>query len=528
MNPVPEYDAIVVGSGPGALFAALPLVRAGRAVLMLDVGVWEDSPALESFSRARREDFNQHLYFLGPQFEGISFGGVAPGAQLTAPRRFVVRPLPEAMPVRTEGFHFLESFARGGLASAWGAACFPFNEKDLKDFGIPLSEWLPHYGAVQKNIGLCGDADLEFFFPPLKNLEPPPKPDDNAAILFENYLRRRERFNAKGFFLSRPWLAMGKGKGAAASAGRDIDFWDHEKGGVWRPIQTLRQLQGFSNFEYRPQMLVESFSEGDRGVWVSARDLSSGTVQRFFAKKLLLGAGPFGTAKIVLRSLSAYGEKVPFLCHSCLYVPMLNLPMLGRVGAEERHSLTQLLMIFETARGSRGETLTGQLYSYRSLLQHRLLGNLFLPTRQAHRILRSLQSALMILNLHFEDRPHPEKYCRLLQEGGKDFLEIHHTPDPCKTRERRRLVKKILKNFRRLKCFGLRILDPGFGASIHYAGTFPMTSKEKPLTVDHCCRLRGTQNIFLVDGSFFPNLPAKGHTFMLMANAHRVGSSLCR
>lgn len=526
MTDVKKWDAIVVGSGAGALFAALPQVEAGREVLMLDVGIWEDSPAAGggNFSAARREDPNQHLYFLGPQYEGISFGGVAPGAQLTPPRQFVVRPAPEAVPVCAKGFHFLESFARGGLASAWGAACFPFNEKDLGNFEIPLNEWMPHYEAVQKNIGLCGDSDLGFFFPPLKNLSPAPKPDDNAAILFENYLHRRERFNAEGFFLGRPWMAMGKGEDEAALAARDLDFWDHEEGGVWRPIQTLRKLQQFPNFEYRPQMLVESFSEGDGGVWISARDLSAKRPQRFFAEKLLLGAGPFGTAKVVLRSLSAYGEKIPFLCQPCLYVPMVNSPMLGRVGRDERHSLTQLLMIFENG----DETLTGQLYSYRSLLQHRLLGNIFLPIRQAARILRSLQPALMILNLHFEDRPHPEKYSRLLREGDRDVLEICHAPDREKTRARRQALKKILKNFRRLRCFGLKGLDPGFGASIHYAGTFPMTREEKPLTVDRYCRLRGSQNVFLVDGSFFPNLPAKGHTFMLMANAHRVGSLLCR
>ena len=35
-----DYDAIVVGSGFGAAFAALPLVHAGARVLMLERGPW--------------------------------------------------------------------------------------------------------------------------------------------------------------------------------------------------------------------------------------------------------------------------------------------------------------------------------------------------------------------------------------------------------------------------------------------------------------------------------------------------------
>jgi len=64
---------------------------------------------------------------------------------------------------------------------------------------------------------------------------------------------------------------------------------------------------------------------------------------------------------------------------------------------------------------------------------------------------------------------------------------------------------------------------PGEGSSIHYAGTLPIDLTDRELTCDQECRLRGTSNVYLADGSVFGYLPAKGLTLSIMANADRVG-----
>jgi choline dehydrogenase-like flavoprotein len=83
-------DVIVVGSGPGGTNAAARLVEARRRVLMLDVGDRDQRYAgrmpAASFLELRRKDPEQHRYSLGEQFEGILFGAVRVGAQLTPPR----------------------------------------------------------------------------------------------------------------------------------------------------------------------------------------------------------------------------------------------------------------------------------------------------------------------------------------------------------------------------------------------------------------------------------------------------------
>jgi choline dehydrogenase-like flavoprotein len=66
------------------------------------------------------------------------------------------------------------------------------------------------------------------------------------------------------------------------------------------------------------------------------------------------------------------------------------------------------------------------------------------------------------------------------------------------------------------------------GASVHYAGTIPMTREDRPWTATPNGRLRGVDNLVLVDGTTFPFLPAKNLTFTLMANASRIADAIAR
>ena len=76
------------------------------------------------------------------------------------------------------------------------------------------------------------------------------------------------------------------------------------------------------------------------------------------------------------------------------------------------------------------------------------------------------------------------------------------------------------------------IVPPGMtrvlpkGASVHYAGTLPMSSS----AVEHGCRPDGRswqfENLIIADGAGFPFLPAKNLTFTLMANATRIAEAV--
>ena len=60
------------------------------------------------------------------------------------------------------------------------------------------------------------------------------------------------------------------------------------------------------------------------------------------------------------------------------------------------------------------------------------------------------------------------------------------------------------------------------GASVHYAGLLPMSRQAGDQTTSPFCQSHDFENLFLVDGTTLPFLPAKNLTFTLMANAARV------
>ena len=68
----PEFDFIVIGSGPAGVSAAFPLVEAGFQVLMVDGG--KKSSALvpkKNFIEARENDVEQWKWLIGENFYAL-------------------------------------------------------------------------------------------------------------------------------------------------------------------------------------------------------------------------------------------------------------------------------------------------------------------------------------------------------------------------------------------------------------------------------------------------------------------------
>jgi choline dehydrogenase-like flavoprotein len=88
----------------------------------------------------------------------------------------------------------------------------------------------------------------------------------------------------------------------------------------------------------------------------------------------------------------------------------------------------------------------------------------------------------------------------------------------------KKTIKKLKKALWKLGC----VVAPGMihvrpmGASVHYAGTVPMSTERISLTTSPHGLSHDFNNLYFADGTTFPFLPAKNITFTLMANAIRV------
>jgi hypothetical protein len=528
-----RLDAIVVGSGASGVHAAFPLVEAGLHVVMLDVGhedlAYERLIPPAPFVDIRKSDANQHRYFLGDRLEGVSIDAADAGPQITPPRAYVVKDSQRLGPKRARNFEPLESFALGGLARAWGAVAFPFQNVELSRCGLPTAEFPEHYEIVARRIGISGrsDDDLCSMRGPLAALQSPLRLDHNAAAILDRYAVVRKRSLQEGLYLGQSLLAalseaFGERRPNSYS---DMDFWSNHGQSVYRPNITLGELRARPNFVYRSGFLVSGFSEiGDKVVSVTGNILENNVQETLTARSLVLAAGSLGTTRLVLRSLGMYDHPVPFACNPHTYMPCLHYRGLALSHADRCHSLAQLTMIYDPTMD--GEHLVqAQMYSYRSLHVFRLLKEAPLPYREGLRIMRALAPHFVIWVIQHEDVPTPRKYC-VLRRGrapADETLEIEYGDSAEEFARREQHEKRIAGFVRRLGCLPLKRVHATHGSSVHYAGQFPMTSEDLPLTTEPSGRLRGTSAVYLADGAAFAYLPAKGPTLTLMANANRIG-----
>ena len=85
----------------------------------------------------------------------------------------------------------------------------------------------------------------------------------------------------------------------------------------------------------------------------------------------------------------------------------------------------------------------------------------------------------------------------------------------------------LTKIFRRLGAFLLvKNLNIVPGEDVHYACTLPMKTNPKFMQTDQNGLLNGKGNIYIVDGSVLSSLPAKSHTFTIMANSERISKKI--
>jgi choline dehydrogenase-like flavoprotein len=131
-----------------------------------------------------------------------------------------------------------------------------------------------------------------------------------------------------------------------------------------------------------------------------------------------------------------------------------------------------------------------------------------------------------MVNVNLRDTRRPESYVEVTGTAP-ERLQLHYEPDAAEPGRIASALARVRHALRSLGC----IVPPGMvhvrpmGASVHYAGTLPMTRAAAPLTTTPECESRDIGSLFLVDGATFPFLPAKNLTFTLMANAVRVAET---
>lgn len=517
------HDVIIVGSGPAGTFAAEGL--RGLDVLMLDVGKTPKSPPSEDAGLLdlKREGRAEPEAILGPELESlhnISREYLSP--KLKAPQlRYISRAWRELSPVVGDGFDALMSFARGGLANAWGAGVYRFNDSELSAFPIDAETLNPFYDRVGAHIGISGaDDDTTEFFGSVDGCLPPVELSYVGQDLMSAYTKRRSWFRRQGVVIGRPRIAAltRDHRGRSAYRYTGAEFFRPLLPGIYNPAFTLDELIAENAVTYRPGFLVESFRELDEGVEVTGRRLETGASESFRARRLVLAAGTLNTAKIVLRSRSDHRSRLPILDNLVSFIPLLNL---RRVGWPPPRKTLPLQANLIYSGPLEEQVFQGSLYGMSAPLASDFAFEFPLSVKANARLVRDVLPALTTLQLFYPDRGGPENFLTL---DTDHTLRIRYRPRP-----RGRLERHLVKVFRRAGYVALAALCKYLpaGNSFHYAGSLPMRrSPTGPYETHPDGRLHETRAVYVADAANFTVLPSKNLTFTIMANALRIAEGL--
>ena len=528
-------DVTVVGSGASGVHFALTVLRKGGTVRMLDVGRQGRAPVLPDASLNGLKDrlADPVEYFLGPRAEAVLLPGVNEEYYGIPPSKDYVFDHPSDFRQASTGFAPLFSFARGGLGEVWTGGCYPLNAGEIQDFPFPHGELQRQYGEIARRIGVTGEADdLARFMPLHDHLQPPLRLDAHSQRLVQAYARVRDKLNRAGAFVGRTRVAtlsqpLGD-RHPCEYLGRCL--WGCPRGALYVPSQTLRECQSFPGFEYVPGCSVSYLKvAGSRVRAIVGTMLESGVEQEFAADRVALAAGALLSTRIFLVTMAREaGMRVRLnglMDNRQLLVPFVNLGMIGDGFSAESYQYHLLGMGLESP--SPRDYVHGQITTLKTALVHPLIQRMPFDLRTSTRLFRGLHASLGLVNVNFRDTRREGSYVEL-SDDDPSSLRIHYTPaadEPRRIAEALRRVKRVLF---RLNC----VVPPGMvhmrpmGASVHYAGTVPMTRAGGTLTTNEHGQSRDFEHVFLVDGATFPFLPAKNLTFTLMANAARIADAV--
>ena len=531
-------SVVIVGSGASAVHHAQSLLVRGESVIMLDVGR-ERRPAVrpeDGFEDLKHNLEDPAGYLLGERFEAVTYPGGDGEYYGFPPGKAYIFEGVAGFEVRPSGFAPLLSFARGGLAEAWTGGAFPFAAPEMRGFPFGIDELAPYYDEVAARIGITGEEDdLSAHLPAHANLLPPLPLDEHSRRLLDRYRARRDRIRRLGATMGRSRVAVlpedrGDRKGCTL-LGRCLVGCPTES--LWTPSVTLRELEGQAGFSYRPGLRVTRLAvDADRRVTgVVAERLDGSGEETVPAERVALGAGTLASSKIFLetwRAATGEARRLPGLMDNRqVLMPFLNPAMIRRPHDPRSYQYHQLAIALATEDPA--GTIHGLVTTLKTASIHPVVQGIPLDVRTALRVFRNVHAALGLVNVNFPDARRESCWVGLdpaAGDGGESPLLVHYEPPPGEEARVRNVRRRFRRVLGELGCFvppRMSHVRP-MGASVHYAGTVPMTREDRPFTATPAGESRDLPGLTFVDGTTFPSLPAKNLTFTLMANAARLAN----
>lgn len=520
----PDFDVIVVGSGPAGVSATFPLVEAGLRVLMVDGGKQASlRPPGEDFLSTRAHDAEQWKWMVGKDFHALKMrDAVSPKLRVPS-QAYAFDGFSRGNQVEGKEFISVGSLAKGGLSNAWGCGVARLSVDELAALPFPGSEMMASYAKVSRRIGISGrsDDDMADYFGLDEFAQPPIPMDELHTWLSRRYAKQRVELHSQGFILGRSRVAALSAdiadRQACNLSGNCL--WGCSRGSLYSAVYDLPALRKHSNFNELSGFVVDGLCRENDCWAVTGQIVSDGERRVVTAGKIVLAAGTLATTRIVLNALN-HRHSIPMLS-SPTAAFLLWLP--GLLGAQRSpgFGLGQLSFTLSLYDGI---SAFGSTFSTTGILMSEFARHMPMSRRYGVDLLKGLLSSCVVGNLFLPGQLTKAKV-RLNVDGSLVVSgKYSDSVTPLMDEARKKLNKAYWS-------MGALLLPGSFtvglpGGDIHYAGTLPM--RDKPVIGETASlgEVKGMDGVYVVDGACLPILPAKSHTLTIMANADRIGSSI--
>lgn len=520
---------VVVGSGPAGIACVAALLKQGRDVCLLDVGLTLD---------AEREAFTHRMAQLPPEAwkpEEIRRlkQGMTPSAsgipdKLLFGSDFPYRDTEAQLNLAPDGVGLRASLALGGLSNVWGSALLPYRQDDIADWPITLRELEPHYHAALSLTGMATTPDaLAEMFPLYADQITRLESSRQAKVMWAALQKNRAKLNATGIHFGHSRLAV---RGTSANPNTPgcvhcgLCMFGCVYGHIYSAQHSFPRFSQTGRFRYQGNHVVETVSETAAGVSISGRYHDSQKSFRVVADRVYLAAGIIPTTGIILRSLGAFDETVHIKDSQYFLLPVALTRRIPGVRSERLHALSQIFLELLDPKIST-HTVHIQTYSYNDLM-----GQVVRKTCGPLDFLaRELEGRLLLLQgfIHSNDSGSIATTLRRSPMTPQGILEMKACPSAHAKKVVHRVVRKLLRHTTKLGAIPLPpMLQLGKpGRSFHAGSSFPMSDRPGKFAADIWGRPAGWQRIHAVDATVLPSIPATTITLTAMANAHRIGAA---
>ena len=499
-----NYDIIIIGSGAGGGTLAHALAQSGKRILIVERG---------GFLPREKENWDSKSVFLENRYKTKEVWKDKDGKSIHPSNHYYV----------------------GGNTKVYGAALIRLREKDFEgvvhkggvstEWPLKYPDFKPYYLQAEKLYQVHGQRGGDPLDPPEN--EPFPWPPVSHEPRIQKIVDGMKAQGLKPFHLPLGIHLDEKNREKSICIRCDTCdgfpcLVDAKSDTEITCVNPALKFPNVTLLTHARAMRLETDATGRKVVSLAIE--REGKTQCYTASQYIVSCGAINSAALLLRSKSDKHQKglanssglvgKNYMCH--ISSVMIAL------------SLTSNLTHFQKTVGLNDFYYGAPDWEY-PLGHIQLMGNLkgYMLRAAAQHIftpdfvLKAMASHAVSWWISSEDLPSPKNYVSL---DSNDEIVLNYTPN--NEEGHLRLIKK-LKTI-------LSSIEPGIylceripvGSVCHQVGTCRFGTDPKTSVLDVDCRAHDVDNLYVVDGSFFPSSGAVNPALTIIANALRVADIL--